>query len=189
MLLTAHSRQCTCGRAADGSDSRTQREHALAGEIREEEEEEEGESEQEVRRLSSIATGMERRVPGREASRDEARLRAASPLGAWWLAADVLSRPVNTGDCVQRGEEHEGEAKQHNHSNNRAKKKSDLALIKQIVPTETLYLVLCGLKFTLRTRAAFTLACPKSAARCKRIVLYLWLKSGFSLQRLSGSQG
>lgn len=164
MLLTAHSRQRTCGQAADGSDSRTQREHALAGEIREEEEE--GESEQEVRRLSSIATGMERRVPGREASRDEARLRAAGPLGAWWLAADVLSRPVNTGDCVQRGEEHEGEAERHNHSNNRAKKISDLALIKQMVPTETLYLVLCGLELTLRTRAALKVRLDANALFC-----------------------
>lgn len=34
------------------------------------------------------------------------------------------------------------------------KKKSDLTLIKQMVPTETLYLVLCGLKLTLKKRAA-----------------------------------
>lgn len=67
-----------CGQAADGSDTRTQREHALAEEIREEE----GELEQDVRRVSSIATGIERHVPGREASRDEARLHATGPLCA-----------------------------------------------------------------------------------------------------------
>lgn len=61
-----------------------------------------------------------------------------------------LGQSTVNGDCVQRGEEREGEGERHNHSNNRAKKKkSELTLMKQMVPTETLYLVL----LTLRNRA------------------------------------
>ena len=54
------------------------REHALAEEISEKE----GELGQEVTRVSSIATGMERCVPRCEASQDEAKLRAAGPFCA-----------------------------------------------------------------------------------------------------------
>lgn len=73
-----------------------QREHTLAEEICEKE----GELGQEVTRVSSIAAGMERCVPRCEASQDEAKLRAAGHFCAWWLAADVLSWPVNMEDWV-----------------------------------------------------------------------------------------
>lgn len=66
---------------------------------------------QEVTRVSSIATGMERCAPRCEVSQDEAKLRAAGPFCAWWLAADVLSWPVNTEDwvCAQGKKERWGE--------------------------------------------------------------------------------
>lgn len=113
--------------STDTSESRVgthmQREDTLAEEISEKE----GEPGQEVTRVSSIATGMERCVPRCEASQDEAKLRAAGPFCAWWLAADVLSWPVNTEDwvCAQekkRGGEREGWQK---------KKKSVICLVIQ----------------------------------------------------------
>lgn len=74
--------------------------HRLVEEISEKERE----LGQEVTRVSSIATGMERCVPRCEASQDKAKLRAAGPFCASW--------PVNTEDCVHREEGEGGERKE-----------------------------------------------------------------------------
>lgn len=70
---------CVYGRpSTDTSESQVgthmRREHTFS--------EEEGELGQEVTRVSSIATGMERCVPRCEASQDEAKLCAAGPFCA-----------------------------------------------------------------------------------------------------------
>lgn len=83
------------------SESHIRREQAWEEEISETE----GELGQEVSKVSSIATGMVRCVPRCEASQAKAKLRAGGPLCARWLAADVLSWPVNAEDCVQREKE------------------------------------------------------------------------------------
>ena len=81
-LLLIHSVSVHARPSTDTSESQVgthmQREHALAEEISEMK----GELGQEVTRVSSIATGMERCVPRCEASQDEAKLRAAGPFCA-----------------------------------------------------------------------------------------------------------